>query len=79
MNYIVPETADVREILRNLKSCDGSVVIPAGMLRGLLHELQIRRKQMSKPKKTIKNNFAKPEPIRLFSFKNPSTMRCYVP
>ena len=54
MNYIVPETADVREILRNLKSCDGSVVIQAGMLRSLLHELQIRRKQMSKPQKNNK-------------------------
>ena len=25
MNYIVPEHADVRTILRNLKECDGTV------------------------------------------------------
>lgn len=50
MNYIVPENADVRTILRNLKKCDGSVIIPADMLRGLLHELQVRRKQMSRPR-----------------------------
>ena len=53
MNYIVPEGADVRMILRNLKECDGSVVIPAPMLRAFLHELQVRRKQMSKPRKDL--------------------------
>lgn len=52
MNYIVPENADVREIMRNLKECDGKVVIPAALLRNLLHELQVRRKQMSKPRKS---------------------------
>lgn len=50
MNYIVPGNADVREVLRNLKECDGSVVISADLLRPWLHELQIRRKQMSKPR-----------------------------
>ena len=54
MNYIVPDNADVRTIMRNLKACDGKVIISAAMLRGLLHELQIRRKQMSKPQKNNK-------------------------
>ncbi|MGI5932982.1 MAG: hypothetical protein ACOX8G_10695 [Eubacterium sp.] len=51
MNYIVPDSADARTILRNIKECSGSVVIPAAMLRGFLHELQVRRKQMSRPQK----------------------------
>lgn len=50
MNYIVPDSADARTILRNLKECNGSVIIPAAMLRGFLHELQVRRKQMSRPR-----------------------------
>ena len=54
MNYIVPEGADIRKIMRNLKECDGVVVIPAAMLRSFLHELQKRRKQMSKPRGTAK-------------------------
>lgn len=52
MNYIVPDNADVRLILRNLKECDGKVIISADKLRTLLHELQVRRKQMSKPRHT---------------------------
>lgn len=57
MNYIVPGNADVRTVLRNLKECDGSVVIPADLLRPWLHELQIRRKQMSRPReKDTKKN-----------------------
>lgn len=54
MNYIVPDNADVRTILRNLKECDGKVIISATMLRSLLHELQVRRKQMSKPRGAAK-------------------------
>lgn len=54
MNYIVPDNADVRTILRNLKECDGKVIISAAMLRSLLHELQVRRKQMSKPRGAAK-------------------------
>ena len=54
MNYIVPDNADVRTIMRNLKACDGKVIISAAMLRNLLHELQVRRKQMSKPRGTEK-------------------------
>ena len=57
MNYIVPGNADVRTVLQNLKECDGSVVIPADLLRSWLHELQIRRKQMSRPReKDTKKN-----------------------
>lgn len=50
MNYIVPDSEDARTILRNIKYCNGSVIIPAAMLRGFLHELQVRRKQMSRPR-----------------------------
>lgn len=59
MNYIVPANADVRTVLRNLKECDGSVVIPADLLRPWLHELQIRRKQMSKPRPDPQKNTKK--------------------
>lgn len=54
MNYIVPDNADVRTIMRNLKVCDGKVIISAAILRAWLHELQVRRKQMSKPRGTEK-------------------------
>lgn len=54
MNYIVPDSADARTILRNIKYCNGSVIIPAAMLRGFLHELQVRRKQMSRPQEKTK-------------------------
>ena len=50
MNYIVPDNADLRMILRNLKDCDGKVIISANLLRSLLHELKVRRKQMSRPR-----------------------------
>lgn len=56
MNYLVAKTETVRGILLNIKDIDGDVIIPAPMLRGLLHELQVRRKQMSKPQKIIKKN-----------------------
>lgn len=56
MNYIVPGNADVRTVLRNLKECDGSAVVPADLLRSWLHELQIRRKQMSRPRENTKKN-----------------------
>lgn len=59
MNYIVPGNADVREVLRNLKECDGSVVIPVDLLRPWLHELQIRRKQMSRPRVNPQKNTEK--------------------
>lgn len=54
MNYIVPENADIRTIMRNLKECDGKVIISVAMLRAFLHELYVRRKQMSKPRKAGK-------------------------
>ena len=76
---VIDETDSAKTILKKIKGFDGDVHLSATQLRSFLHELQKRRKQMSKPQKIIKNNFAKPEPIRLFSFKNPSTMRCYVP
>ena len=50
MNYIVPDSEDARTILRNIKYCNGSVIIPAAMLQGYLHDLQVRRKQMSRPR-----------------------------
>ncbi len=51
MSYLVVNGGDAREILRDLKKYDGRVIIPAAVLRALLHELQVRRKQMSKPQK----------------------------
>ena len=59
MNYIVPGNADVRTVLRNLKECDGSVVVAADLLRSWLHELQIRRKQMSRPRENPQKNTEK--------------------
>ena len=59
MNYIVPGNADVREVLRNLKECDGSVVVAADLLRSWLHELHIRRKQMSRPRENPQKNTEK--------------------
>jgi hypothetical protein len=59
MNYIVPGNADVRTVLRNLKECDGSVVVSADLLRSWLHELQIRRKQMSRPRGNPQKNTEK--------------------
>ena len=54
MNYMVAENETVRGIMRNIKDVEGDVIIPAAMLRRLLHELQKRRKQMSKPQKNKK-------------------------
>ena len=50
MNYMVAANETVRNILINIKDIDGDVIIPAIMLRGFLHELQVRRKQMSRPR-----------------------------
>ena len=52
MNYLVAENETVKGIMRNIKDIEGDVIIPAAMLRRLLHELQVRRKQMSKPRKS---------------------------
>lgn len=52
MNYLVAENETVQGIMRNIKDIEGDVIIPAAMLRRLLHELQVRRKQMSKPRKS---------------------------
>lgn len=54
MNYLVAENETVKGIMRNIKDIEGDVIIPAAMLRRLLHELQARRKQMSKPQKNNK-------------------------
>lgn len=51
MNYIVSDKADVRTVLRNLKHCDGKVIISAELLRNWLYELQKRRKLMSMPRR----------------------------
>ena len=53
-DYLIDEGESASKILKKIKNVDGDVIIPAAMLRKLLHELQKRRKQMSKPQKKNK-------------------------
>jgi hypothetical protein len=51
---VIDETDSAKTILKKLKGFDGDVHLSATQLRSFLHELQKRRKQMSKPQKNNK-------------------------
>ena len=53
-DYLIDEGESASKILKKIKNVEGDVIIPAAMIRRLLHELQVRRKQMSKPQKNNK-------------------------